>query len=415
MQNRFAIGLVAVTWGLAACGGAGSGATTSEGSSTTSGATDGSRGSPASSSASSASTSGSGKASGSASTSRGGSASAGNGSSSSAGTTSGGSGSASSTTSTSTTAGSTGSYVNPFGCKFGWGEPAPSGSLSSLSSSLQFVTSWAGYEITSSGSISSCGNCGGFVKQAAAANLVPAYYAYFIGYYGHANGFPDANTVATGAPSLATGVGALLLGAANAGCPSGQFCDQNKIVQAYAYYAQQTHAAWPTKPFLWLLEGDFVQYTDASQSQPLTMNQLGQLAALITTAIKTNMPNAVVAIDESNWNTDDVTNSFWASMAQANYDMVWTTGVANNDGYFVSGTTAKSYNGATAKYSYLHSLTGRKIYVDQWTPDTWSNASAATLDTLIASGVVALNSNSPAGGYPSAVSALEPQLSSTCP
>jgi hypothetical protein len=244
------------------------------------------------------------------------------------------------------------------------------------------------------------------------------YYAYFIGFYGHMNGLMDANNVPAGSPSLATGASALLLGAANTGCPSGQFCAQNKIVQAYAYYAQQTQAAWPTKPLVWLLEGDYVQYTDASQTQPLSMNQLGQLAALITTAIKTNMPNAIVAIDESNWNTNDVTNSFWAAMAQANYDMVWTTGVANNNGYFVSTTKptgSGSYNATTANYAYLHSLTGRKIYVDQWSPDTWSNASAATINSLIASGVVALNSNTVPSGYTSAVSALEPQLNSTCP
>jgi hypothetical protein len=411
MQIRFAIGLVAVTCGLSACGGASGGATPAEGSSSTSSVGSGSNGgtTPA------ASASGSGTAAATGSASRSGSAPGASASGSTGGSNSGSSTSGSATTSTSTGSGSTGTYVNPFGCKFAWGEPAPSGSLASLANSLQLVTSWAGYEITASGSISSCGNCTGFLKQVGSTSLVPAYYAYIIGYYGHANGFPDANTVAANAPSLATGVGALLLGAANTGCPSGQFCDQNKIVQAYAYYAQQTHAAWPTKPLIWLLEGDYVQYTDTSQTKPLTMTQLGQLAALITTAIKTNMPNAIVAIDESNWNTDAVTNSFWAAMAQANYDMVWTTGVANNNGFFTSGTTAKSYNGATAKYAYLNSLTGRKIYVDQWTPDTWSNASAATINSLIASGVVALNSNSPPGGYTTAVSALEPQLSSTCP
>jgi hypothetical protein len=304
--------------------------------------------------------------------------------------------------------------VNPFGCKFAWGEPAPSGSLSGVTG-LQFVTSWAGYEITASGSITSCGNCTGFLRQVGSTSLVPAYYAYMIGYYGHANGFPDANQTGAGQPSLATGAGALLLGAANAACPANQFCDQNKIVQAYAYYAQQTHAAWPTKPLVWLLEGDFVQYTDTSQTKALTMDQLGQLAALITTAIKTNMPNAIVAIDQSNWNTDDVTNSFWKAMAQANYDMVWTTGVANNSGFLTTGTTSKSYNGATAKYAYLSSLTGRKIYVDQWTPDTWTTQPASTINSLIAAGVVALNANSPPSGYMTTVSGLEGQLSSTCP
>ncbi|MBV9948413.1 MAG: hypothetical protein JOZ69_16295 [Myxococcales bacterium] len=280
---------------------------------------------------------------------------------------------------------------------------------------LQFVTTWVGSEIKADGSITSASQGTNLVHQIAGTNLVPVYYAYLIGFYGHANGFPDANLAGAGQPSLATGAAALLLGPSNAACPSGQFCAANKIVQAYAWYAQQIHAAWPTKPLLWLLEGDFVQYTDSTQTQPLTMPQLGQLAALITTAIKSNMPNAVVAIDQSTWNTDAVTNSFWAAMAQADYDMVWTTGVANNAGFLTAGTTARSYNGKTATYAYLHGLTGRKIYVDQWTPDTWSNQSTATINALIADGVVALNANSPPSGYQGSVTALGAQLSSTCP
>jgi hypothetical protein len=256
--------------------------------------------------------------------------------------------------------------------------------------------------------------CTGFLAQVAPTNLIPAYYAYIIGYYGHANGLQDQNVNPNG-PNLANGAGALILGPANAACPSGQLCDKNLIVQAYAYYAQQTYKAWPTKPLVWLLEGDYVQYTDSTQGMPLTMAQLGQLAALITTAIKSNMPNAVVAIDHSTWNSDQVSMSFWAAMAQANYDMVWTTGVGNNQSFVSAGTTASSGNGKTANYGWLHSTTGRKILVDQWSPDTWSTQTAATINALIANGVVALNSQTVPSNYQASVTGLEPQLSSTCP
>lgn len=276
------------------------------------------------------------------------------------------------------------------------------------------MTTWAGYEIKANGTISSCNVCTGFLSQVGQTNLVPAYYAYFIGYYGHANGLQDQNVNPNG-PNLANGMGALLLGAANAACPSGQLCDKNLIVQSYAYYAQQTYKAWPTKPLVWLLEGDYVQYTDSTQSTPLTMTQLGQLAALITTAIKSNMPNAVVAIDHSTWNSDAVSTSFWAAMAQANYDMVWTTGVGDNKGFVSAGTTASSGNGKTANYAWLHSTTGRKIFVDQWSPDTWSTQTAATINALIANGVVGLNSQTVPANYQASVTALEPQLSSACP
>ena len=270
------------------------------------------------------------------------------------------------------------------------------------------MSTWVGSEVKADGSIASCGACGWLTSQVATTNLIPVYYAYFIGFYGHANGLPDANTVGRGQPSLATGAGALI--AAN----------RSKIIQMYTYYAQQSHQAWPTKPLVWLLEGDFVQYTATSQTQPLSYQELGQLAADITTAIKSNMPNAVVAIDHSPWNSDAVTNSFWGAMAMANYDMVWTTGVGNLGGFIPSATTATSYNGKTATYSYLHSLTGKKILVDESAgasqqSDTWSNQTPAALNALISSGVVAVNVSGPPPTYQANVAALTPHLNSTCP
>ncbi len=210
--------------------------------------------------------------------------------------------------------------ANPFNCKFAWGEPVPSGSLSS-DTWLQFMTSWAGYEIQANGNISTFNN-GGFISSIAGPSMIPVYYTYFIGYYGHANNLPDQNCCGTSCatcsatqPNLTTGASYLVLSdptGANAPCNSTTtFCTNNLIVKAYAYYAQQTHAAWPTKPFVWLIEGDFIQYTDTTQVASLTSTtgsaagltyaQLGQLAALIATAIKSNMPNAIVAFDDSAW------------------------------------------------------------------------------------------------------------------
>lgn len=308
--------------------------------------------------------------------------------------------------------------TSPFDCKFGWGEPSPSGSLASYGW-LEFVSSWVGSEVQSDGSVPSCSGCTWLTGQVAGTNLIPVYYAYFIGFYGHVNGLPDQNQNSSG-PNLSTGAGALILGAANSACPSGQLCASNKIVEMYAHYAQLSHAAWPTKPLVWLLEGDFVQYTDTTQTKPLTYAQLGQLAALITTAIKSNMPNAVIAIDQSAWNSDDVTKTFWAAMSAANYDMVWTTGVGNNGDFLNAGANAQTYNGATATYSFLHKLTGRKILVDESAgqsqqSDTWSNQSASQINALIASGVVGINVSGAPSNYQSNIAALAPKLNTTCP
>jgi hypothetical protein len=307
------------------------------------------------------------------------------------------------------------------------------------------MTNWAGYEIQANGSISAFDNSG-FVTGLTSTNIIPAYYTYFIGYYGHANHLPDQNCCSCGSnccqtctssqPNLTTGAAYLLLGdpnGANAPCSSTTtFCSKNLIVQAYAWYAAQTYKVWPTKPFVWLIEGDFIQYTDNSQVASLTSTsgskaalsyaQLGQLAALIASAIKTNMPNAVVAFDDSAWINDSGRTSYWQAIAQANtdYDMVWTTGVGNNAPYVNAGETSTSPNGKTGTYAWLHQTTGRKILVDESAgasqqSDTWSNQSASTLDALIADGVVAVNVSGPPSTYQANVTALAGKLASTCP
>jgi hypothetical protein len=270
---------------------------------------------------------------------------------------------------------------HPFGCTFAWGIANPGGSLASYSY-LQLVSYWVDSSITASGTYSSCGACNWLKNSVASTNLIPAYYAYIIGFYGHANGLVDGNQ--SGSKKLTTDGAALIK------------ANRQTIINAYAWYAKQTAQAWPSKPLVWLLEGDFVQYTGTSQSSPLTYAELGQLAADITCAIKSNMPNAVVAIDHSSWNADDVTKSFWDAMKNVNYDMVWTTGVGNNQGYIASGTTGTTYNAKTATYSYLHSTTGRTILVDtsagaSAAGDSWSTASASELNARIAEGVIAAN------------------------
>jgi hypothetical protein len=327
-------------------------------------------------------------------------------------------------TGTTGSCGSTTLNEDPFGCAFAWGTNNPGGSLASYSY-LQFMSNWVGTEIQQNGSISSCSGCTWLTNNVASTNLVPVFYAYFIGYLGHANGFPDQNT--TGGASLASG-GAYVIRKY-----------RSQLIAAYSYYAQKAHAAWPTKPLVWLLEGDFVQYTDSTQvnypnasgsnpgspsstSEALSYAELGQLASDITCAIKSNMPNAVVAINHSTWNTDQVTASFWGAMASqgVSYDLAWTSGASNiAGGFFTSGTTASSYNGKTATYAYLHSLTGKKIFVDtsfgaSAMDDTWSDSSASTINARIADGVIAADVTTPSSSYASAVNSLAPSLSMVC-
>jgi hypothetical protein len=269
------------------------------------------------------------------------------------------------------------------------------------------MSTWAGSNITAAGTFPSFNN-GSWLASLANTNIIPAYYAYIIGYYGHANGLPDQNLNPNGS-NLSTGGAALIT------------ANYDKIISAYAWYAQQTYAVWKTKPLIWLLEGDMVQYSAASQSAPLSYAALGQLAADITCAIKSNMPNAVVAIDHSSWNTDAITNSYWNAMAVANYDMVWTTGLGNNNGFIPSNTSASSYNGKTATYAYLHTLTGKTILVDtsagaSAAGDSWSTATAAQLNGRISEGVIAANiTGTPPNGLQSNIAGLSLNAIPSCP
>jgi hypothetical protein len=298
---------------------------------------------------------------------------------------------------------------NPFGCKFAWGALV-NDSLASHDY-LQFATYWIENGMKADGTFGSCSGCNWVKNNFAASNAIPVYYAYIIGFLGHAAGLEDGNTCPANQPNCPnlTNQGADLVRSRRAA-----------IVQAYASYAKQTHDVWPTKPLLWLLEGDMVQYSGESQAAPLSLTELAELATDITCAIKSNMPNAVVALNHSFWNPDQVTNDFWNAMRVVPYDMVWTTGVANNGGFIGADANASTYNAETATYEYIHQLTGKTIWVDDSCgvsamSDSWSTSSAATLNEHIASGVIAFaHCGSPASGYRSATTQLAPQLASTC-
>jgi hypothetical protein len=310
---------------------------------------------------------------------------------------------------------------NPFGCSFAWGINDPGGSSSLTSYEyLRFMSNWAGYNIPASGIFTSPSqfDAGGWLGSMAATTLVPAYYAYLIGYYGHANGLQDQNQNPNG-PNLTNGMGALLLGVDNAACPQGPpatICADNLMVKAYAWYAAQTYAVWK-KPLIWLLEGDFIQYSvEGAQSTPLSYAQLGQLAAQITMAIKCAMPTAVVAINYSTWISTSQLDSYFGEIGTAmsalgtSYDMVWTTG------------TGSSASAGNATYAALHTLTGKPIVVDESfglsaMSDTWANQSASTIDTRNSEGVVAANVTTDLPSYlkSNVSTTLAPSaLSSTC-
>jgi hypothetical protein len=238
------------------------------------------------------------------------------------------------------------------------------------------------------------------------APQVPALIAYLIGYYGHALGYQDGN-VAPNGPNLTNSMGPVILGVDNASCPSGVICADNLVVKAYAWYAAQVYASYK-KPILWLMEGDFVQYSIEGSSTGLSYDQLGQLAAQITNAVKCNDPSAIIAWNYSTWisttQRDSYFNAINSNVAKlgTSYEMVFTTG---------SGSSASAGTGTT--WAQLYTAAGNKpIYSDESfglsaAGDSWANQTAATIDARIAGHVVAANITTATPSY------LESNLTST--
>ncbi len=293
---------------------------------------------------------------------------------------------------------------NPFGdCKFAWGAP-DNGANSSY---LSFVSGWIGYEtrggLDAALAINvACDGCR-LAKAVASTKAMAVLYTYFIGFQAnYMGGFGDCNVDHDGHNLCTDGA---------------QWIRDNRalIVKMYGEYAKKVYAASPNKPVIWWLEGDFVQYSYSDQSNPLSYAELGALARDITCAIKSNQPNAVVAMNHSPWISNDQANGFWGAQPLDVLDLVWVQGAGDTDTFVNSGT----YNAATANFGWLHKKTGRKImaetsFAGSGSADRWSTTTAANINARIANGVVGVLVNNPGASYQSAIDTLSPSLSSTC-
>ena len=128
--------------------------------------------------------------------------------------------------------------------------------------------------------------------------------------------------------------------------------------------------------------------------------------------IKSKMPSAIVAINHSTWNSDQVTNEFWGAG--------WCPGqlrpgvddrrARQRRGFFEgAGTTPSSYNSGDGEV-HVHPPATRAttILVDtsfgaSAMSDSWSNQTAAVLNNHITNGVIGVNiANNPPVELPDA-------------
>jgi hypothetical protein len=285
----------------------------------------------------------------------------------------------------------------PFGCELAWGANGNDGGRDAY---LDFITTWVGYEWTQDRA-QECDGCR-LAAELASKQAVAVYYAYFIG-----SVLPDCNVEPNGTNLCTAGA---------------RYIRDNRarILEVYGRYAGQTHAASPNKPVVWLLEGDFMQYTESTQSAPLSSAELGDLAREIACAIRSQQPNAVVAVNHTTWNSDQETDEFWRAMPLAEIDLVWTTGVGDNGGFISRDTNATSYNAKSGTYRYVHELTGKPIWVDtsfglSQQSDSWTGVAASELNRRIDEGVFAVNVTMPASDYQARLTPLRGALDPVCP
>lgn len=286
---------------------------------------------------------------------------------------------------------------NPLGCSFGWGAN-PDNAIPGF---VDFATRWVGYEPNIDARCDGCDWLRSFGNSAA----VPTYIAYFAAYRANLDaGLGDCNLDFDG-NNLCTG-GALWLRQNRA-----------RLLDIYADYARRSYAVMPDRPVLWIIEPDFSQYAEPSQSNPLSMPELGQLASDIICAIKSNMPNAVIALNHSTWLGGNELTSFWNAMPLDLIDLLHITSRADVPGGFFNTTDAN--NRADGTFAFLNQLTGKPIIADTsfgvtTMADSWSSSNAATLNARIADGVVgALVYPTPAD-YQGRIAALGAALASTC-
>jgi hypothetical protein len=290
--------------------------------------------------------------------------------------------------------------MNPFNCEFAWG--------SYNNASFQdFVATWVGDETngglnnwSATGTNSSCGDCN-LVQSIASTDRMVVFYTYFIGFQAcRVGGYCDCNTEPP--PNL---------------CSNGaQWIRDNRaqIVRAYGEYARVVYQRSPNKPVIWWLEGDFIQYSYADQTNELSYAELGALSRDITCAIKSNMPNAVVGMNHSPWINDDQFRGFWNAQPNDVLDLVWVQGAGD------SGTFPNSWGQSTANYRSLNMITGRPIMAETsyGLPDRWSTTTASNINARISEGVIGVMINqlvnNSTTNLQTAVTTLRPQINSTC-
>ena len=225
----------------------------------------------------------------------------------------------------------------------------------------------------------------------------PVYYSYIIAFTARRDwGLQDCNV---GTPNL---------------CQQGaQYIRTQwpRITGQYEKYASGTARIWGTsKPIIWLMEPDYYQFASSSQQGGgLTFAELGQKMAELVAIIKRNLPNAIISMDISPWNTNQ--SGWYGSFKMADFSFV------NTSGGGTEANSSKIRNTDPATWRGIFDISGKAIIAD----DGYGVAGASTghdptwddpsnLNARIADGVIAITQANPRSDWNGIITNLRPKL-----
>jgi hypothetical protein len=216
--------------------------------------------------------------------------------------------------------------------------------------------------------------------DAALQGVMPVFYGYFIPFRANTDGVNKNCDPSATTPNI---------------CVNGATWireHRDFLRQTYSEYAKNVAAIWGTeRPLIWLFEPSFNDYIRPSQTEPLSLALLSEIATELVNSIKAHLPNAIISHYASPMVTDF--SEYFGAFDLSLVDMVNVTGSAQYD-HFFSGNSEEYPN---ATYRALHAATGLPIFVDTGFDSSevrdygWLSASVDVIKQRIADGVVAVH------------------------
>jgi hypothetical protein len=277
---------------------------------------------------------------------------------------------------------------SPF-CQFKWsatytGTPAERATrgLARYPSNLGMLAAWTGYDEDDqlNNLVKKLFRDLGDSARGELKGKVPILYAYMIPFKAYNKDGLDKNCAPNSAKANICTEGAVWIRA-----------NRKYLREMYASYARQIAALWGTeRPIFWLFEPGLNDYVRTSQTEPFTLQELGELAQDLIQTLKGPLPNALVSLFAAPEISDF--DAYFGAFDRDLVDFVHVTGHAQRD-YFGSPTSIEN---VAATYDVVHRAAERPIFVDTGfdasdIKDTgWLTSDATVINQRIADGVVAV-------------------------